>query len=181
MPSNSCVVGAAVEQVFGVLSDYANYPMWAPDVVSATILAREGDIVVAEFCSPFLTDKKYVVEFLHGRPSSIVYKQVDQFGERGVQGEWRLERAPDGSETTVHGSLLVRAEMTKTLLNRRRAGLVLQRRLDSLRELFAPAAAGPPAARRGLAADPVVEAVAKGEAAVVCWQGSRYVLTKSER
>lgn len=180
MPSNSCLVGATVEQVFGVLSDYANYPMWAPDVVSATLLAREGDIVVAEFHSPFLTDKKYVVEFLHGPPNSIVYKQVDQFGERGVQGEWRLERAPDGSGTMVHGSMVVRAEVTKALMNRRRAVLILQRRLDSLREFFAPPA-GPSADRSGLADDPVLEAVASGEPALVCWRGTRYVLTKSDR
>ena len=179
MTSNSCLVTASVEQVFGVLSDYANYPLWTPDVVAATVLAREGDIVVAEFHSPFLSDKKYVIEFVQAPPTHIAYKQVDQFGERGVQGEWRLDRPPEGGGTRVRAAMVVRAEITKALVNRRRVRLILQRRLDALRELFGPAAAGQSTAV-DVAEDALLDAIAN-EPATVSWRGARYLLTKIDR
>src|SRR5437016_2711766 len=109
MPTYSRVIPATMEAVFAVLSDYQNYPDWTPDVVAAAVLAREGDVVVAEFLSPFLTEKKYVLEFVHSRPRSIVYKQVDQFGTRGVQGAWHLEDAVGGG-TSATGTLDLKTE-----------------------------------------------------------------------
>lgn len=182
MPTLSRHLAAPIEKVFSALSDYANYPLWAPDVVSATVLAREGDIVVAEFESPFLMEKKYVLEFLQVPPTTIIYKQVDQFGERGLQGKWDLRTPRDAAGTLVTGSMTVRAEMTKVLINRRRSRLILRRRLDSLQELFpAEADAGSTAVSRATGDDPLLEAIAAGESATVTWQGTKYVLTKTER
>jgi len=181
MPTYSRVIPARIEEVFAVLSDYQNYPDWTPDVTAAAVLAMEGDIVVAEFLSPFLSDKKYVLEFLHSRPQSIVYKQVDQFEARGLQGEWRLEQAAAGG-TLVTGTMTFKTEVWARLANGRRAALILQRRFDSLGQLFAAgslardiATAAPPPT------DPLFDAVERGEPATVNWLGTRYVLTKLDR
>jgi len=181
MATLSCTLSAPLDKIFGVLSDYANYPLWAPDVVSATVLAREGDIVVAEFESPFLTEKKYVLEFLLVPPTAIAFKQVDQFGERGVRGRWDLKQARDGTGTVVTGSMSVRAEMRKLLINRRRARLIVRRRLDSLKEVFPADGDAVGRGSEGPADHPLLRAITAGEPTTVSWQGMKYVVTKSER
>jgi ribosome-associated toxin RatA of RatAB toxin-antitoxin module len=186
MPTHSRVIRGTLEEVFAVLSDYQSYPAWTPDVVASAVLAREGDIVVAEFLSPFLTEKKYVLELLHARPKSIVYNQVDQFGSRGVQGAWHLEGAADGDGTSVTGTLGLRSEASKSFRNRRRAGLILQRRLDSLEELFPRGAVDRADQPSRLEAatfqgEPLLDVVARGEPATVCWLGAKYLLTKIDR
>src|SRR5215470_17293907 len=103
MPTASRQVQATPDEVFSVLADYEHYVEWSPDVVAATVLAREGDVVVAEFLSPFLVEGKYVLEFVHSRPSSIIYRQVDQYESRGLQGSWRLAPAADAAATIVTG------------------------------------------------------------------------------
>jgi ribosome-associated toxin RatA of RatAB toxin-antitoxin module len=183
MPSHSRVIPAKMEAVFAVLSDYQSYPDWTPDVVAATVLAREGDIVVAEFLSPFLIEKKYVLEFLHSRPTSIVYKQVDQFGARGVRGAWQLEEAAGGG-TTVTGTMNFKTEAWAGLANRRRAGLILRRRFDALDQLFPATADGRAAAAApepSMPADAIVDVLERGEPATVNWLGTRYLLTKTDR
>src|SRR5262245_63617539 len=96
MPTRSGQIRATPEELFAVLTDYGKYPDWSPDVVAAAVLVREGDIVVAEFQSPFLMDGKYILEFVPTRPSSIAYRQVDQHDSRGLQGIWTLSASADG-------------------------------------------------------------------------------------
>src|SRR5437868_1073851 len=137
MVTLSRVIRASADELFAVLSNYANYRDWTPDVVESAMLATEGDIAVVEFRSPLLSDEKCVIEFVQSKPSSIVYRQVDQYGTRGLRGSWHLAPAGNRSnETTVTGTMAFRAGAWWTRANGRRAGLILRRRLDALEQLF---------------------------------------------
>jgi ribosome-associated toxin RatA of RatAB toxin-antitoxin module len=132
MPTASRQVHATPDDVFSVLADYEHYEDWSPDVVAATVLAREGDVVVAEFLSPFLVEGKYILEFVHSRPSTIIYRQVDQHESRGLQGSWSLAATADTSVTIVTGQMDFRTEIWRRAADRRRAERILQRRFDAL-------------------------------------------------
>jgi ribosome-associated toxin RatA of RatAB toxin-antitoxin module len=140
MPTASRQVHAAPDDVFSVLADYEHYVEWSPDVVAATVLASEGDIVVAEFLSPFLVEAKYVLEFVHSRPSSIIYRQVDQYESRGLQGSWLLTATADTSVTLVTAQMDYRTEIWRRAADRRRAERILRRRFDALQAHMSNAA-----------------------------------------
>lgn len=134
----STLIKTSRDELFSVLTDYERYAEWTADVVSASVLDREGDIVVAEFVSPELIDGKFVLEFVHGPPDSIVYRQVDQFGKRGLQGRWQLAVLDAGS-TELTGQMHLRSTVWAGRRNSRRAGLVLRRRVDLLMRMFSAA------------------------------------------
>lgn len=132
MPTRSRSIQATPEELFAVLTDYEKYIDWSPDVVGAAVLARESDIVVVEFVSPFLIEGKYILEFVHSRPSSITFRQVDQHDSRGLQGAWTLSPATDTAGTLLSGQMEFRTDLWKRHSDRRRADRVLQRRIDAL-------------------------------------------------
>jgi ribosome-associated toxin RatA of RatAB toxin-antitoxin module len=177
MATGSMTLHAPAEDVFAVLADYQRYVEWAPDVVASAVLAKEGDIVVADFLSPFLTDEKYVLEFVHSKPHSITYKQVDQYGARGVQGSWRLD--PQGGDTMVTAHLDYREALWHRTVSRRRAQLILDRRLDSLATRLPGAAARGEEREFGdTERSKLFEALAQGEAFTVWSPRARYVVTR---
>jgi len=180
MPTRSRQIPATLEELFAVLTDYEKYVDWSPDVVGAAVLVREGDIVVAEFQSPFLLEGKYILELVHSRPTSITYRQVDQHESRGLQGTWMLAAATGSAGTVVTGQMEFRTDLWKRTADRRRADRVLHRRIDALQ---AHAAA---LFRRGNAepelADPSSFAsLAEGQAVAVWASEVEYRFTRTDR
>jgi ribosome-associated toxin RatA of RatAB toxin-antitoxin module len=181
MPTESRTVRATPDEVFAVLADFDGYTDWTPDVVESTVLAREGDIVVAGFRSPFLMQEQYVLEFVQSSQTSIVYSQVGQYGSRGLQGAWHLAKSADG--TLVTGQMTLRTELWKSAANRRRTALVLRRRLDSLERLL-PRGAGRGAeqatgeSRTTGDSEALIEALGQEEEFAVRVAGAKYRLTR---
>jgi hypothetical protein len=134
MASASILCKTTRKEVFELLTAYERYPEWVADVVHASVLSREGDIVVVELCSPWLMTDNYVLECVHAWPSSIVYKQVDQYGDCGLRGCWQLDEAPGG--VVVAGELILKAGLRSWFSRRRKIALVLQRRLDAMQQVF---------------------------------------------
>lgn len=166
MPTRSRQIQATPEELFTVLTDYEKYVDWSPDVVGAAVLARESDIVVAEFQSPFLIEGKYILEFVHSRPSSITYRQVDQHESRGLQGTWMLSPATDSEGTLVTGQMEFRTDLWKRGGDRRRADRVLQRRIDAL-QAHAAALFCRSNAESAPAEPPAVDAMPVGQALTI--------------
>lgn len=137
MASYSRYIKAPKDKVFGVLADYGSYSDWTPDVVEATVLAAEGDIMVAEFFSPELLETTYQLEFLHSKPTSIRYKQVGQTGyDRGLEGSWHLADAQDRDGAIVTAAMSLNTNLFRSLPSRRMVSLILRRRLDVLEQMF---------------------------------------------
>ena len=136
MAKLSALIKATRNEIFDLLTDYQNYADWTADVIESTVLAQEGDIVVAEFVSPELMTGKYVLEFVHSKPHSIVYKQVDQYASRGLKGSWHLADSPAGEGIIVTGTLNLKTGVLELFSNRKKVHLILQRRLDAMSQLF---------------------------------------------
>ena len=82
------------DEVFALLTDYPRLCEWLPGVESARVLAREGDVVVAEVAASGLGAPTLVLELVHSPPSSQG-KRSNSFGacEQGAQrvsGWWLL-------------------------------------------------------------------------------------------
>jgi len=170
---------ATPEELFAVLTDYERYPDWSPDVVAAAVLVREGDIVVAEFQSPFLMDGKYILEFVHTRPSSITYRQVDQHDSRGLQGSWTLSASASGV-TVATGEMEFRTDLWKRGPDRRRADRVLRRRLDALQGHVEAVYQRGSAAEHGVP-EPSFDALPEGQALTVWAADVEYRFVRSGR
>ena len=87
--------------VYSVLTGYRQYETWVPDVARSRLLAREGEIAIAEFIAPPYGPDKLVLEFIESTPASVVFTQVDRLRKDGVFGRFELASADDDAGTMV--------------------------------------------------------------------------------
>jgi len=130
----SVFIKATKEQVFSVITDYDSYSEWAADCIHSQVLLREGEIVVAEFLSPELMGEKYQLEFVHTPPTSVIYKQIDQHGSRGLSGSLDITESEDGQGVILTGEMRLKTSLWKKRTNRKRTDMILLRRLESVKE-----------------------------------------------
>ena len=78
------------DEVFALLTDYPRLCEWLPGVESARVLAREGDVVVAEVAAPGLAAPTLVLELVHSPPGLAHFTRVDQYRGEGTSGTWEL-------------------------------------------------------------------------------------------
>ncbi len=191
MPTSQICVDASKEQIFDLLTSYEHYVDWTPDVVAATLLAREGDIAVVEFESPELMPGKYQLEFVHARPTSIVFRQKGVYearghDSRGLWGQWQLSDVPDGQGVIVSGSMALNLPLWRRSERRRNVEIVLQRRLDVMQHLFTPYPIAPDEAlsqsEQQLVNAMVLAADTSPDTALTLWfHSSQYVIQKVNR
>ena len=78
------------DEAFDRLTNYHHLRDWLPAVESARILAREGDVVVAEVSAPGLGAPGLVLELVHSPPGLAHFTRVDQYRGEGTSGTWEL-------------------------------------------------------------------------------------------
>jgi hypothetical protein len=89
------------DEIFDRLTDYPSLGEWLPGVESARVLAREGDVVVAEVTAPGLGAPSLVLELVHSPPGLAQFTRVDQYRGEGTSGTWELTSDDDGVELRV--------------------------------------------------------------------------------
>ena len=182
MPILSATIRARKAQIFELLADYQKYADWTADTVHSVILAKEGDIVVAEFCSPELMEDKYVLEFVQSKPTLITYKQVDQYGSRGLTGSWSLTDSPDAGGVVLTGEMNFTTTLRRSYRNRRKVELVLQRRLDAIEQILSDSSSvqkeHPLESGKAVLGTEILGAVQHGDPLAICFLGQKYVLKK---
>ena len=60
-------LSAEPQLVYEILIDYDNYAEWAPQVVKSKLLAKEGELAIAEFELVRKKAGKVTVEAIHGK------------------------------------------------------------------------------------------------------------------
>jgi hypothetical protein len=128
------------DEIFDRLTDYPRLGEWLPGVESARVLAREGDIVVAELAAPGLGVSSLVLELVHSPPRLAQFTRVDQYRGEGTTGTWELIEVEDGVELQVRlrpGPSFAGARGRKRL----RAGL--EHALEAVRRGFEDTASRP--------------------------------------
>jgi uncharacterized protein YndB with AHSA1/START domain len=89
------------DEVFARLTDYPRLNEWLPGVENARVLAREGDVVVAEVAALGLSAPSLVLELVHSPPNLVRFTRVDQYRGEGTSGTWELAEDEDGVELRV--------------------------------------------------------------------------------
>jgi hypothetical protein len=89
------------DEAFDRLTDYPRLRDWLSGVETARVLAREGDVVVAEVKAPGLGAPGLVLELVHSPPGLAHFTRVDQYRGEGTSGTWELIEDKDGVELSV--------------------------------------------------------------------------------
>ena len=84
-----------------------------PDVTRSRLLAREGELAIAEFVAPPYGHQKLDLEFIQSPRDSVVFTQVDRYREDGIFGRFELAAAVDGSGTMVTTRLPPRSRSSR--------------------------------------------------------------------
>ncbi len=91
--------------LYAMLTDYDSYSEWIREITHSRTLAKEGDVVIAEFEAPRYSSGKLVMEFIHSPPVSVLYSQVDRYRERGLSGRWDLAEGEGEKGVVLRGRM----------------------------------------------------------------------------
>ena len=161
------------DEVFERLTDYPRLGDWLPGVESARILAREGDVVVAEVVAPGLGAPRLVLELVHSPPGLAHFTRVDQYRGEGTSGTWELTADDDGVELRVRlrpGPTIAGARGRKRL----RAGL--EQALEAIRRGLKERTADPEAKAEVDGRRKILEVTRCGDTVVVWHRGKVFEL-----
>lgn len=82
--------------LYDVLTDYDGYAEWLPRVAQSKMLAREGDLSLAEFEVSLPPKKRFVIECVHTRNKMVLWRTIGE--EIPVwQVEWTIAGAGENS------------------------------------------------------------------------------------
>jgi ribosome-associated toxin RatA of RatAB toxin-antitoxin module len=96
----SAVVAGDPELVYEILTDYDGYSEWMPLVWRSVLLAKEGDLAIAEFELVKPRKEKFVVECIHTKNKMVLTRTIS--GRIPVrQIEWNLSPSAQGTEVKL--------------------------------------------------------------------------------
>jgi ribosome-associated toxin RatA of RatAB toxin-antitoxin module len=85
---------------YEILTDYDSYAEWLPSLSHSKLLAKEGDLAIAEFGVGRSGKDKYAVECIHTRNRMVLTRTIS-----GVipvaQYEWKIEPDVEGCRVTL--------------------------------------------------------------------------------
>jgi len=163
------------DEIFDRLTDYPRLSEWLPGVESARVLAREGDVVVAELAAPALGASSLVLELVHSPPALAMFTRVDQYRGEGTSGSWELVSDDDGVELRVRlrpGPGFSGARGRKRL----RAGL--DHALEAIRAACEEMSARPAAEAEEEGRRKILEVTRRGDTVVVWHRGRIFELPR---
>ncbi len=122
------------EELYSILVDYGRYDRWLPGLELSAILAREGDVTVAEFRGRRFSDRTFNLELIHSLPEGIVFRQIDSLDRPGISGRWQVGETETGvGSATARVHLQARVDTPWLRLDsRRRIRSALRAGLDAL-------------------------------------------------
>ncbi len=168
-------LGADRDEVFALLTDYPRLCEWLPGVESARVLAREGDVVVAEVAAPGLGAPTLVLELVHSPPGLAHFTRVDQYRGEGTTGTWELSEDNGDVELRVRlrpGPSFAGARGRKRL----RAGL--ENALEAIRRGLKEKTAEPETESEVDGRRKILEVTRRGDTVVVWHRGKVFELPR---
>jgi len=163
------------DEVFALLTDYPRLCEWLPGVESAHVLAREGDVVVAEVAAPGLGAPTLALELVHSPPGLAHFTRVDQYRGEGTSGTWELSEDNGDVELRVRlrpGPSFAGARGRKRL----RAGL--ENALEAIRRGLEEKTAEPETESEVDGRRKILEVTRRGDTVVVWHRGKVFELPR---
>lgn len=102
----SIPIQAPGSEVLTVLRDYDSYVYWMPDIVCSKVLAKEGDITVAEFLYSGGKGHRCILEFVDNGQDLIQYGPAGEADSLGLRGEWELQESSSSEGVLLVGRIL---------------------------------------------------------------------------
>ena len=155
--------------LYEVLTDYDSYSEWMPLITRSKLLAREGDLAIAEFEMQRPAKESFVVECIHTKNRLVLWRPI-----RGrlpiTEIQCQIEKV-DSQQTRV--SLQLSGERTWKVPMYSEF-MKLPRVLMALKSQVAAFLPGAPSGAEGA---PIME-IAETAEGLVCWlHGKKYILT----
>ena len=157
---------------YEILTDYDNYNEWMPLVTKSKLLAKEGDLAIAEFEVTQPGKDKYALECIHTRNKMVLTRRIS--GKLPIhQFEWLIHAE---GENRCSVTLTIQAKSgwhrlvpaSRSLLNASRCLKALQTQVS----VFSPNLAV-----TDQEGEKIIE-LAETEQGLVCWiRGKKYLLT----
>jgi hypothetical protein len=169
------LLAADRDEIFDRLTDYPRLSDWLPGVESARVLAREGDIVVAEVKAPGLGAPSLVLELVHSPPGLAQFTRVDQYSGEGTSGTWELVPVDDGVELRVQ---LRPGPRFSGARGRKRLGAGLDHALEAIQQGLEKIAVQPEAEDGEEGRRKILEVTRNGDIVVVWHRGRVFELPR---
>jgi len=157
--------------LYDVLTDYDGYSEWLPRVAQSKLLAREGDLALAEFEINFPPKQRFIIECIHTRNKMVLWRSIG--GEIPVwQVEWNISASGDNKAEVT---LIVTGKFQRnSLLPKYRRFLEPKRSMKALRSQIS--AFLPELAATDEDGEKILD-LSETEDGVICWiRGKKYVL-----
>ena len=173
----SAYVRAPREVVYRILTRYDLYSTWIPDITASRLLAREGDVAVAELVCPRYGRGKFVLELIETPATAVAFSRVDHHRVE-LTGGWRLAEAHGGDHVVARAALRIDGRPHEVFL-RRAMRDVLERTVEALVERAALVEAAleagevPPG-------EPILDLTHSGESVVVRLRDRVFELDRQE-
>lgn len=163
------------DEIFDRLTDYPRLGDWLAGVENARVLAREGDIVVAELAAPGLGASSLVLELVHSPPALAQFTRVDRYRGEGTSGTWELIEADDGVELRVR---LRPGPSFSGSRDRKRLRAGLDHALDAIRNGLEKTAVQPEPEGEDEGRRKILEVTRRGDTVVVWHRGRVFELPR---
>jgi ribosome-associated toxin RatA of RatAB toxin-antitoxin module len=153
---------------YQLLTDYDSYSEWMPFVSASKLLAREGDLAIAEFTLARPRDEKVVVECIHS-PNQMVLGRTIGGNIPISRIEWNLAPAAEG-RTELKLTLEARPSWRLPSLQRFLNARKLMKAVENHVSAFSIAGDS------GDEGEKLLELVETSEGLVVWFRGRKYTL-----
>jgi len=114
----SVEVAVSAEQFFAVVTDYASYPAFLPDIEAAELLHREGGTAEASFTLNLIKRISYTLTLTESSPAGVTWSLKEGPFKRN-DGSWRIEPlATGGIRATYRIEVAVGVFLPGSIVNR---------------------------------------------------------------
>ncbi len=122
------------DELFAIVADLPSYSRWLPGVERSSVLAREGDVAVAELRASRWSDRTFNLELIQSPPGAVAFRQIDSLDRPEISGRWQIgETTPGVGASTAEVLLRLRLETPLfATFARRRMRAALRAGLDAL-------------------------------------------------
>ena len=168
------------EELYSILADVGSYARWVPGLELSRILARKGDITIAELLSSRYSDHTFNFEIIRSPPEVVVFRQIDSLGRPGISGRWRVGGTEPGLGS-ARAPVRLQAEVDTPLLelgSRRRIRSALRAALEALEARRRHLGSARPAARPSRRK--VLEVVREADGLKVWYLGDSFRMPKED-
>ena len=94
------VLPCAPDLPYEILTDYDSYAEWLPSLSQSKLLAKEGDLAIAQFELSGRGKDKYAVECIHTNNKMVLTRTISGVIP-AAQFEWKIDAEGKGCKVTL--------------------------------------------------------------------------------